>query len=191
MSLFRCAACGSKNVSTDIQTAGIKYDYVKGAVGTVLLGAGGAAAGITSKEQRVYKCSDCGVTLTYPMPEELKRIIDEGVEFADRREHLSFQGSLMPWEVIKRNYKNIEFGNADKELEEKNERSKSRAAKGIEVLKTKGTATKEEFENSIQTIHRLFVKFDPDEYIFDIKAEDYGETLFSEENLPSITDYLT
>jgi hypothetical protein len=43
---------------------GIKYNYLKGAVGTVALGVGGAAAGITSEKQQVFKCPDCGTTLT-------------------------------------------------------------------------------------------------------------------------------
>lgn len=92
MAIFRCAACGSQNVSIDTQAAGIKYDFVKGAVGTVLLGAGGAAAGITNNEERVYKCAECGITLTYPMPEDLKRTIDEGVALAESRNHLSILG---------------------------------------------------------------------------------------------------
>ena len=45
MALYRCAACGSPNVVTDTQIGGLKYDYLKGAVGTAILGAGGAAAG--------------------------------------------------------------------------------------------------------------------------------------------------
>ena len=44
MALYRCAACGSPNVVTDTQIGGLKYDYLKGAVGTAILGAGGAAA---------------------------------------------------------------------------------------------------------------------------------------------------
>ena len=44
VALYRCAACGSPNVVTDIQKEG--YDYVKGAIGTVVLGAGGAVAGL-------------------------------------------------------------------------------------------------------------------------------------------------
>ena len=46
MALYRCAACGSPNVVTDTQIGGLKYDYLKGAVGTAILGAGGAAAGL-------------------------------------------------------------------------------------------------------------------------------------------------
>lgn len=50
MGLYRCAACGSPNVMIDTQAGGIKYNYLKGAVGTVLLGVGGAAAGIGSQQ---------------------------------------------------------------------------------------------------------------------------------------------
>ena len=45
MGIYRCAACGSPNVMTDTQANGVNYNYLKGAVGTVLLGVGGAAAG--------------------------------------------------------------------------------------------------------------------------------------------------
>ena len=45
MSLYRCAACGSPNVVKDSQAGGVSFNYKKGIVGTVVLGAGGAAAG--------------------------------------------------------------------------------------------------------------------------------------------------
>ena len=67
MALYRCAACGSPNVATDTQTGGISYNYKKGVVGTVVLGAGGAVAGIENKNQTIYKCADCGMVLSYPM----------------------------------------------------------------------------------------------------------------------------
>ena len=60
MGIYRCAACGSPNVMTDTQANGVNYNYLKGAVGTVLLGVGGAAAGIASQQQTVYKCPACG-----------------------------------------------------------------------------------------------------------------------------------
>ena len=74
MALYRCAACGSPNVVTDTQKEG--YSYVKGAIGTVVLGVGGAAAGINGKTKTVYKCPDCGLTLNYSMPFEIKALID-------------------------------------------------------------------------------------------------------------------
>ena len=49
MSLYRCAACGSPNVVKDSQAGGVSFNYKKGIVGTVVLGAGGAAAGIENK----------------------------------------------------------------------------------------------------------------------------------------------
>lgn len=61
MSACRCAKCGSKKVITDTKNNGIKYDYKKGIVGTMVLGAGGAVAGITNDVQTVYKCQDCGI----------------------------------------------------------------------------------------------------------------------------------
>ena len=84
MGLYRCAACGSPNVMIDTQAGGIKYNYLKGAVGTVLLGVGGAAAGIGSQQQTVYKCPDCGMVLTYPMSEALADLIDIGVMYKDK-----------------------------------------------------------------------------------------------------------
>ena len=153
MSIFRCAACGSKNVSTDTEFAGITYNYVKSTVGTALLGVGGAAAGISNKEQTVYKCSDCGITLSYPMPEEIKKLIDTGVDFPDRRDSLYIQGSFMPWSLLKEKYKNIEFGYADKVLEERSTEEKKEELQGITLLKEWGTASKNEFEESFNFIH--------------------------------------
>ena len=88
MGLYRCAACGSPNVMIDTQAGGIKYNYLKGAVGTVLLGVGGAAAGIGSQQQTVYKCPDCGMVLTYPMSEALADLIDIGVMYPKARSQL-------------------------------------------------------------------------------------------------------
>lgn len=102
MGLYRCAACGSPNVMIDTQAGGIKYNYLKGAVGTVLLGVGGAAAGIGSQQQTVYKCPDCGMVLTYPMSEALADLIDIGVinrrlhRFLDEAKHLCLHYGLLP-----------------------------------------------------------------------------------------------
>ena len=63
MSLHRCAVCGSKNVITDTQSGGVSYNYKKGIVGTAVLGAGGAIAGIENKSQQIFICQDCGITL--------------------------------------------------------------------------------------------------------------------------------
>lgn len=119
MALYRCAACGSPNVVTDTQTGGIKYNYLKGALGTVALGAGGAAAGITSETQQVFKCPDCGVTLTYAMPQDLKAVIDLGVMSADARDKLQYCGVPVTWDFLIKKYKGIESGFGDKYKSEK------------------------------------------------------------------------
>lgn len=106
MALYRCAACGSPNVVTDIQQQG--YDYVKGAIGTVVLGTGGAAAGINGKTKKVYKCPDCGLTLNEPMPFEIKTLIDIGVMSPASRKNLKLGDVPIDWEVFTRKYKNIE-----------------------------------------------------------------------------------
>lgn len=106
MALYRCAACGSPNVVTDTQKEG--YDYVKGAIGTVVLGAGGAAAGINGKKKQVYKCPDCGLTLNEPMPMEIKTAIDIGVSLPSKRKDLKVAGVVVGWDVLVRKYKNIE-----------------------------------------------------------------------------------
>lgn len=113
MALYRCAACGSPNVVTDTQIGGLKYDYLKGAVGTAILGAGGAAAGMKNQQQQVFKCPDCGQTLTYAMPEEVKQLIDIGVMSLDARQRLTLRGTPIEWEFLKNKYKNIEHGVAD------------------------------------------------------------------------------
>lgn len=106
MSLYRCAACGSPNVVTDTQKEG--YDYVKGAIGTVVLGVGGAAAGINGKTKQVYKCPDCGLTLNEPMAFEIKTLIDIGVMSPSARSNLKLAGVPVDWQTFTRKYKNIE-----------------------------------------------------------------------------------
>lgn len=118
MGLYRCAACGSPNVVTDTQTGGIKYDFIKGAIGTIALGAGGAAAGIKNQQQRVFKCPDCGVTLTYPMPEEIKQAIDLGVMSPAARKQTFVGNSLFTWEYLTQTYKNIESGFDNRQAEQ-------------------------------------------------------------------------
>lgn len=118
MPLYRCDACGSPNVVREKQTGGIKYDYAKGALGSAILGPGGAAAGITNSTEIVYKCPDCGLTLASPMPESIKTLIDLGVSSLEARGNLKLDGTTIPWKVLTRRFKNIEKGNADRELEE-------------------------------------------------------------------------
>ena len=121
MALHRCAACGSPNVATDTQAGGISYNYKKGVVRTVVLGAGGAVAGIENKTQTVYKCADCGMVLSYPMDAETKNVIDLGVRHAEARENLKLYGISVSWDFLKNKYKNIEEGFADEMIRMRNE----------------------------------------------------------------------
>lgn len=93
------------NVVTDTQIGGLKYDYLKGAVGTAILGAGGAAAGMKNQQQQVFKCPDCGMTLSYAMPEEIKQVIDLGVMSLNARAHLKLRGSPIEWEYLTSKFK--------------------------------------------------------------------------------------
>ena len=119
MALHRCAACGSPNVVTDTQKEG--YDYVKGAIGTVVLGVGGAAAGINGKSKQVFKCAACGLTLSYAMPQNIKIAIDIGVANVDAREHLTVDGTPVFWDYLTEKYPNIEHGAADMEAEQRSQ----------------------------------------------------------------------
>lgn len=121
MAVYRCAACGSPNVATDTQAGGISYNYKKGVVGTVVLGAGGAVAGIENKTQTVYKCADCGMVLSYPMDVETKNVIDMGVRHAEARKNLKLYGISVSWDFLKNKYKNIETGHADEMIRMSNE----------------------------------------------------------------------
>lgn len=159
MALYRCAACGSPNVVTDTQAGGISYNYVKGAIGTVALGVGGAAAGIQSKTQKVYKCPDCGVTLTYCMSQEIKNLIDIGVSSEEARKHLSFAGVPVSWNFFLDKYKNIESGSGDRIAAMKAEQKRLKELRGMDILKGKGNATIDEFNSAIDQIqlfeHRM------------------------------------
>lgn len=114
MSLYRCAACGSPNVIAEKENGG--YSYTKGAIGTVVLGVGGAVAGINGKTKQVFKCPDCGLTLNEPMVFELQNLIDIGVSSSYARKNLVLQGTKISWEFLKNKYKNIENGFADEEI---------------------------------------------------------------------------
>lgn len=113
MSLFRCANCGSPNVLEDVQNAGVSFDYKKAIVGTVVLGAGGAVAGMSNNTEKVYKCPDCGMTLTYPMLDDVKQMIDYGLHSVEARSKLSLNGVPISWDFLKTKYKNIGEGLAD------------------------------------------------------------------------------
>lgn len=113
MGMYRCAACGSDKVVTDNQADGIKYNVAKGIAGTVVLGVGGAAAGIESNSVQVYKCPDCGIVLSYPMPNDIKRVIDAGCMDASVRDELTIMGMPVSWDFLISKYKNIDASRAD------------------------------------------------------------------------------
>lgn len=113
---YRCAACGSPKVMVDVEADGISYDYKKGFVGTVVFGTGGAVAGIESNRHQVYKCPECGVSLSYPMQEPYKSVIDIGVDNLGARDSLQIYGLRVRWERLKQQYPNIEDGYAEKEI---------------------------------------------------------------------------
>ena len=106
MSMYRCAACGSPNVVTDTQKEG--YSYTKGVIGTAVFGIGGAVAGINGKTVTVYKCPDCGLTLNYSMPFEIKTLIDVGVSAPASRKNLQLNGVPIDWKSFTSKYRNIE-----------------------------------------------------------------------------------
>lgn len=62
---IRCAVCGSKRVTLETKQEG--YDLKKGIVGTALIGAPGALAGINGNKVTYYHCADCGHVLNSPM----------------------------------------------------------------------------------------------------------------------------
>lgn len=158
MALYRCAACGSPNVVTDTQIGGLEYDYLKGAVGTAILGAGGAAAGIKNQQQQVFKCPDCGMTLSYAMPEEIKQVIDLGVMSLNARAHLNLRGSPIEWEYLTSKFKNIESGGADELAMELKQQKDLKEKHGMELLRSKGTATQEEFDAAIDYLTLFILK---------------------------------
>lgn len=140
-SLYRCAACGSPNVQTDIQVGEMKYNYLKGAIGTAVIGAGGAVAGIENKKTHVFKCPDCGTTLSYPMDAETCFIIDMCVASLTYRNNLNINGVSIPWSFYTDKYKNIEKGYADMKLSERRDKYNA-------LLKSKATASRDEFNQA-------------------------------------------
>lgn len=134
MALYHCASCGSPNVKTDSETSGVKYNYVKGAIGTAVLGVGGAVAGIENKTQQVFKCPDCGLTLSYPLGEPYKSLIDTGVSSLEGRKTLNINGFPMSWENIVKKFPNIESGCADLEAKIETEAQNKSKAQTVEYL---------------------------------------------------------
>lgn len=145
MAMYRCAACGSPNVVKDTQTGELKYNYVKGAVGTALLGVGGAVAGVENKTQQVFKCPDCGATLTYTMDPELCNAIDIGLMSETARNNLTVYGVHMRWDFLASKYKNIGYGEADQRIAEKERKIAS-------SFENAATATQEAFDSAVQTL---------------------------------------
>lgn len=145
--LYRCAACGSPHVVETTQTDGIKYDFVKGAIGTVVLGTGGAVAGISNRTKKAFQCPDCGLTLDHPMPMELKCSIDLGVSSSRMRNGILVGGMQFTWEEITKQFRNIESGDGDEEIAQKKMSEE-------ELLFSKATATQEEFDQAFDTLHQ-------------------------------------
>lgn len=109
MSLYRCAACGSPRVVESSEQSG--YSYSKGLLCTLILGGGGAAAGINGKTKKVYKCPDCGLTLDKPMSNDLQFAIDVAAVRSDPEKRIvEFQGHQLSWDTLARTYKNIGIG---------------------------------------------------------------------------------
>lgn len=186
MSLYRCAACGSPNVVTDTQAGGIKYNYLKGAIGTVALGVGGAAAGITNETQKVFKCPDCGITLTYSMPQDMKNLIDIGVMSSDARQNLKYGGVQIKWDYLLSKYKNIESGLGDRLAAMDAEEKRLKELRGVDLLKSKGNASKEEFDNAIDELIKFEHRLGRDRG----KDDPLHEDEFTSNTPPSLADYI-
>ncbi len=181
MSLYRCAACGSPHVTSDTQMGGVEYNYLKGTVGTLVLGVGGTVAGIESKSEQVFKCPDCGLTLSYPMEPIMKTMIDLGVESLEARNHLSFgNGVNISWDWLTKQYKNIEKGPADAELASAQTRSKAK-------MLSMATATKEEFDAAVDVIGDIYRRIRFYATIYDPREEDH----FAFDNPMTLDEYLS
>ena len=156
MALYRCAACGSPNVVVGSQKEG--YDYVKGAIGTFVLGAGGAVAGVNGKSKRVFKCPDCGLTLDSPMSNEIKVMIDLGLMSEAARNNLTLSGVKIDWNTLTGKYKNIEKSYVDEQIAEKAAKEASSISNDKDILTKKATATQEEFDEAIETFFAIKAK---------------------------------
>lgn len=89
-------------------------------------------AGINGKSRTVFKCLDCGLTTNSPMSEDIKLLIDIGVDSLKGRENLFLQGTKIDWEVLTKNYVNIETGMADREQEERERREREEVYKSAQ-----------------------------------------------------------
>lgn len=143
MSQYRCMYCGSPNVVTQREKDG--FSYTKAIEGTIVFGAVGAVAGVNGKEKTVYKCRDCGMTADSPMLPKLQAMIDLGVDIPGARERLEVDGLKIEWDVLKKQYKNIESGYADDFI-------KSRKEDIATVLNKRATASKAVFDKAVDTV---------------------------------------
>ena len=165
MALYRCSACGSPNVITETQKDG-GYSFKKGLFGALLFGGVGAVAGINGKTKQVFKCPDCGQTMDAPMPEEVKLLIDLGVDSLDARNNLILRGTKIDWEVLTKRHRNIESGRADRELQELNARKEAErtaylaaeAAKQQAFNPNDGESIKQALLNAIPPMPGLLTK---------------------------------
>ena len=141
MSLYRCAACGSSSVTTEKKV--VKKGLFSGLFG-----------GKSAKEDNItemFKCLDCGNISEKPMSDEIKVLIDLGVDNLKARENLILNGEKIDWEKLKNNYKNIESGRADEELfeiekkkiEEEQRKAAEYEAQLISEYKSKGAINDE------------------------------------------------
>lgn len=179
MSEHRCAICGSANIITDTQVGGISYNYKKGIVGTVVLGVGGAVAGIENKKQQIFMCQDCGVKLTYEMPESLRNAIDLALVSKDARSYLYADGyGQLSWSVLRKQYKNIEEGLADRLIADKENRRR-------ESLLSYATATKEEFDKAVDLLVDVERRLSCNGSIYDRLPDD----AFSDTKPMTLTEY--
>lgn len=166
MALYRCAACGSSHVVSDTQSGG--YNYKKGLLGSILFGSGGATAGINGKTQTVYKCSACGLTLTYCMPTEILVKVEQGL--------IDPHFSRIEWEGLKKSYANLE----ESALEQKIKEDEGRKKKAIEKI---NFISEDELIQAAKDITAFWNKFG----YMDSSAAVYD---FKHKNLPSADEYL-
>ena len=189
MALHRCAACGSAKVITDTQNGGVSYNYKKGVAGTVVFGVGGAVAGIENKNQHVFICQDCGITLTYEMPGEIRAAIDLCLDSEEAR-YRCLSKTGLDWNFLKKKYKNIEDGSVDRDRayrkKQREEEFKSRVT---------ATATKEEFDEAVNFLSDFCWKYKAD--MLPLPNRTYSssngidKSNFSESNHMKLSEYHT
>ena len=155
MTLYRCAGCGSSRVMVDKQTGG--YSYSKGLLGSLLFGMGGAAAGVGGKSQTVYKCPDCGVTLTYRMPQEQLLKIERAL--------IDPNFPMLEWKVLKAQYKNLEESVLGRAVRKDEESKKTAVNMLSHISETEFIALAKDVSAFLKKIGW----FNWGEYVYDIK----------------------